>query len=60
MFCNFYFFKSIKFANISATAQAREKISTDLESLELKKMMYVRLNLKMIKFYTIQLAKNYK
>jgi hypothetical protein len=33
-FCNFYLVKSHKIANNSATAEAREKISTDLESLE--------------------------
>jgi hypothetical protein len=33
MFCNFYLFKNGKFANNSATIGAREKISTDLESL---------------------------
>jgi hypothetical protein len=34
MFCNFYFVKNHKNANSSATTEAREKISTDLESLE--------------------------
>jgi hypothetical protein len=37
MFCNFYLAESHKIANNSATTEAREKISTDLESLELKK-----------------------
>jgi hypothetical protein len=33
MFCNFYLVKSHKFADNSATAEARVKISTYLESL---------------------------
>jgi len=36
MFCNFYLAKNHKIANNSATTEAREKISTDLESLEFK------------------------
>ncbi len=34
MFCNFYLVKSHKTANNSASTEAREKISTDLESVE--------------------------
>ncbi len=34
MFCNFYLLKSQKIANNSVFTEAREKISTDLESLE--------------------------
>jgi hypothetical protein len=34
MFCNFYLFKNHKIANNSATTEARETISTYLESLE--------------------------
>jgi hypothetical protein len=34
MFCNFYLVKNNKIAKYSATTKAREKISTDLESLE--------------------------
>jgi hypothetical protein len=34
MFCNFYFVKNHKIGNNSTTTKAREKISTDLESLE--------------------------
>jgi hypothetical protein len=34
MFCNFYFAKNQKIGNSSATTEAKEKISTDLESLE--------------------------
>ena len=34
MFCNFYFVKSYKIANKSATTSAREKLSTYLESLK--------------------------
>jgi hypothetical protein len=33
-FCNFYSVKNNKKAYYSLTAEAREKISTDLESLE--------------------------
>ncbi len=35
IFCNFYLVKNHKIANNSATAEAREKISTYLESLEI-------------------------
>jgi hypothetical protein len=34
MFCNFYLVKHHKIANTSATTEAREKISTDLKSVE--------------------------
>jgi hypothetical protein len=34
MFCNFYLVKNHTIAKISTTTKAREKISTDLESLE--------------------------
>jgi hypothetical protein len=34
MFWNFYLVKSHKISNTSATTEAREKISTDLESVE--------------------------
>ncbi len=37
MFCNFYLVKNHKIANNSATAEARERISTYLEYLEFKK-----------------------
>jgi hypothetical protein len=37
MFCNFYLARNHKIANNAATGEAREKISTDLESIELKK-----------------------
>jgi hypothetical protein len=33
MFCNFYFAKNHKIADGATTTEAREKISTDLESL---------------------------
>ncbi len=49
MFRNFYLVKSHKIADNSATAEAREKKSTDLESLEF--VMYAYLNLEIIKFY---------
>jgi hypothetical protein len=35
MFCNFYLVKIPKIANNSTTTEAKEKIKTDLESLEL-------------------------
>ncbi len=34
MFCNFYFVKNHKTANYSTTTKAREKMCTDLKSLE--------------------------
>ncbi len=37
MSCNFYIVKSSKLANNSDTTEAREKLSTDLESLEFEK-----------------------
>ncbi len=37
MFDNFYIVKNPKIAKNSTTTKAREKISTDLESLEVKK-----------------------
>jgi hypothetical protein len=43
VFCNFNLLKSHKIADNSATTEAREKVSTDLESLEFLK--YVPLNL---------------
>jgi hypothetical protein len=35
LFCNFYLVKNHKIANNSATTKAREKISANLESLEI-------------------------
>ncbi len=49
--------KNHKIANNSATTEAREKISTNLESSEF--FMYVWLNLKTIKFYLIKLATDF-
>ncbi len=43
MLCNFYLVKNHKIANNRATAEAREKISTDTESLEFKKQIDVSL-----------------
>ncbi len=43
MLCNFYSVKSHKIANNSATTEARAKISTDLEALELYKFFIGRL-----------------
>ncbi len=39
MFCNFYLMKSRKFGSESTTTQAREKISTDLESLNFRHVL---------------------
>jgi hypothetical protein len=46
MFLNFY----LVIANNSTTIDTGEEISTDLESLDLKKLMGVSLNLKTTKF----------
>jgi hypothetical protein len=43
MFCNFYLVKSYKIAKNSTTTKAREKISTDLESL-IRKEFLSRIN----------------
>jgi hypothetical protein len=45
MFCNFYLVKNHRIANNSANTEAREKISTYLETLE-NFLMYVWFNLK--------------
>ncbi len=45
MFCNFYLVKNHKIANNSATTEAREKISTDLESLEFQKFFDIGLTI---------------
>jgi hypothetical protein len=43
MFCNFYLVKNHKIAKNSTTTKAREKISTDLESLEFENFFDVGL-----------------
>jgi hypothetical protein len=43
MFCNFYLVKSHKVVNNSATIEAREKINTDLKSLEFQKFLGISL-----------------
>jgi len=43
MFCNFYLVKNPKNVNNSATTEAREKISTYLESLEFQKIFDIGL-----------------
>ncbi len=43
MFCNFYLDKNCRIADNSTITKAREKISTDLESLEFWKNVYVGL-----------------
>ncbi len=53
MFRNFYLKKNHKIANNSTAIKAREKMSSNLESLELKKLMYVQLNLIAILFNKI-------
>jgi hypothetical protein len=60
MFCNFYLVKKYKIVNNSRTTTAREKISRDLESLEFyKKFAVVWLNLKIIEFNLLKLAKDF-
>jgi len=44
MFCSFYLAKNHKIANNATNPEAREKISTDLESLEFLKCFDVGLN----------------
>jgi hypothetical protein len=41
MVCNFYFVKNKKIGKNSTTTKAREKISTDFESLEFSNVFYV-------------------
>jgi len=40
MFCNFYLVKNHKIADNSTTTKVREKISTDLDSLEFLECMF--------------------
>ncbi len=54
MFCNIYLVKSHKIANNSATTEAREKISTVLESVE----FYNFLNICLTKFENYQILLN--
>jgi hypothetical protein len=54
LFCNFYLVKIYKIANHSATTEAREKISTYLESLEFYKFFDVCLT----KFENYQILLN--
>jgi hypothetical protein len=52
MFCNYYLTKNHKNIINSATSEAREEISTHLESWNFRNcLMYVWLNLKAIHFY---------
>jgi hypothetical protein len=53
MFRNFYLVKSHKIAINSTSTEAREKITTDLESLEFRIFLA---DLKTIKFYVIKLS----
>jgi hypothetical protein len=55
MFCNFYLVKNHKNANNSVTTEAREKINTYFESIEIFWCMF-DVNLKAIEFYLIKLA----
>ncbi len=41
MFCNFYLVKNHKIANNSATTEAREKVTTYLQSVQFKKFFNV-------------------
>jgi hypothetical protein len=43
MFCNIYLVKSHKIANNLATTEAREKISKDLESVDIFNLFDIRL-----------------
>ncbi len=61
MFSDFYLVKNHKIANNSTTMKARERITTNLESLEfLETFMLVCLNMKTIKSYIIKLAADCK
>jgi hypothetical protein len=57
IFCSFYFVKKHKIANISTTTAAKQKIITDLESLEF--FDEISLNLKPIKFYLAKSATDF-
>jgi hypothetical protein len=61
MFCNFYLVNYHEIAKKnSATPKAREKITTDLESLEFQKFFGVYLTkFKTIKFNLIKLATDF-
>ncbi len=60
MFCNFYLSKYCKIVKTSTTTKAREKMSTDLESLEFCNFLDVRFTiLKTIKFYLIKFAADF-
>jgi hypothetical protein len=56
---NFYFVKRHKIANNSATAEAREKVSTDLESLELILVFFGVCLTNFENCYLIQLATDF-
>ncbi len=60
MFRNFYLVKNHKIANSSTTTDAEEETSADLESLELKKLMYIPLISKTTKFYLMKLTTDFK
>ncbi len=45
--------------SLITTAEAREKISTDWEYAEFKKLMYGWQNLEIIKFYLLELATDF-
>ncbi len=50
MFCSSYLVKNLKIANNLWTTEAKEKISTDLESLEFLNFFNDQLNLKTFYF----------
>jgi hypothetical protein len=56
MFCSFCLIEPHKTGINSTTAKTREKIRTELESLEICIFMQVSLNLKTLIFYVIKLA----
>ncbi len=60
MFRNFYLAKNHKIVNSSTTTDAGEETSPDLESLDLKKLMYVPLISKTTKFYLMKLTTDFK
>jgi hypothetical protein len=57
---NFYLVENTKIANNSTTVQAREKISTDSDSLEFYILNVCLANHGTIKIYLTKLATNFK
>jgi hypothetical protein len=59
MFCNFYLVKNHKIDKNSTTTIAREKISTDSESIEYQNFLCMIDFFIKTKFYLIKLATNF-